>query len=165
MSWPRDSGSPASEPTGGLASRSDVDAAVLPAMAPPQADAAVALPMDPQPGMDGTPPVRTMEPRRLPPGDGMIPPARKDPMDAMDPMADPGAPDENEALKASVLAKFRRVQAQYGAYKAKNGLRLESHWNTILQTAVYSGSDRYKRLNALLDDLTARMARSPAPEP
>jgi serine/threonine protein kinase len=179
VAWPRGDRSPSGPDRrdDGLAARSAVDAAAPAVMAPPVSDAAIAAPRDALAGRDGMnlpPPMRPDEPRRPPPGDGMIPPRRDpmeameamDPMDPMDPMADPGmTPEVDEALKAAVLAKFRRVQGQYAAYKSQNGLRLESHWNKILQTAVYSGADRYKRLNALLDDLVARMARSPAPEP
>jgi len=71
----------------------------------------------------------------------------------------PVQPDDNgEKQKRMVLAKFRRVRGQYNRFKAKYGNRLEPLWQRILKTAVYSGADRYSRLNVLLDALGGQMA-------
>ncbi len=68
-------------------------------------------------------------------------------------------PAVDAAEKKRVLAKYMRVKRQYVAFKAKYGERLERYWIRIARTAVYSGADRYKRLDRLLDDLAVRMAR------
>ena len=65
----------------------------------------------------------------------------------------------DDKLKRAVLAKFRRVRAQYARFKQRYGSRLERHWQSILKTAVYSGADRYKRLSRQLNSLSARMAK------
>ncbi|MFH2010881.1 MAG: serine/threonine-protein kinase [bacterium] len=80
----------------------------------------------------------------------------------MPPMRDAAVDDK---LKRSVLAKFRRVRGQYARFKQRYGSRLERHWQAILQTAVYSGADRYKRLDRQLDGLSARMAKIRAQAP
>jgi hypothetical protein len=51
------------------------------------------------------------------------------------------------------------VRGQYARFKARYGSRLERYWQRILKTAVYSGADRYKRLNVQLDALSRRMAK------
>jgi len=66
--------------------------------------------------------------------------------------------DKAEKQKRMVLAKFRRVRGRYYRFKAKYGNRLERYWQRILKTAVYSGADRYSRLNVQLNTLGAKMA-------
>lgn len=63
-----------------------------------------------------------------------------------------------EDERRRVEAKYLRVRRQYAAFKAKYGERLEPQWIAIARTAVYSGADRYRRLDRQLDDLVARMA-------
>ncbi len=75
------------------------------------------------------------------------------------PVMAPRPPAVDPAEKRRVLAKYMRVKRRYVAFKAKYGERLERYWIRIARTAVYSGTDRYKRLNRLLDDLSVRMAR------
>ena len=58
---------------------------------------------------------------------------------------------------AAVLSKFRRVEAQYKKFKARYGGRLESRWQAILNAAVYSGADKYNRLDKMLDSLVRQM--------
>jgi hypothetical protein len=66
--------------------------------------------------------------------------------------------DKVEKQKRMVLAKFRRVRGQYYRFRAKYGNRLERYWQRILKTAVYSGVDRYSRLNVQLNALSSKMA-------
>ena len=66
--------------------------------------------------------------------------------------------DKAEKQKRMVLGKFRRVRGQYHRFKKKYGNRLERYWQRILKTAVYSGADRYSRLNVQLNALGAKMS-------
>lgn len=75
-------------------------------------------------------------------------------MTAMRPME---PDDKAKKQKRMVLAKFRRVRGQYYRFKAKYGNRLERYWQRILKTAVYSGADRYSRLNVQLNRLGGKM--------
>lgn len=76
-------------------------------------------------------------------------------MTAMRPME---PDDKAEKQKRMVLGKFRRVRGQYHRFKKKYGNRLERYWQRILKTAVYSGADRYSRLNVQLNALGAKMS-------
>jgi serine/threonine protein kinase len=67
----------------------------------------------------------------------------------------PAAP----ASQAEVQAKFRSVKGEYAGFKKRYGGRLESEWNDILDTATYAtGGDKYKKLDAKLDQFRKRMA-------
>jgi serine/threonine protein kinase len=83
---------------------------------------------------------RPMKPSRKPP--------REDGKDKKEDGVDPVA----------VNRKFRRVKSQYKRFRSRYGHRLEKRWQAILRTAVYSGSDKYKRLDSMLDGLRHRMA-------
>ena len=57
----------------------------------------------------------------------------------------------------AVQSKYRRVKAKYRRFKSKYGGRLESSWQAILSAAVYSGKDKYKRLDKMLNRLVRKM--------
>jgi hypothetical protein len=64
--------------------------------------------------------------------------------------------DASEAKR--VERKYRRVRSQYKKFRAQYGQRLEKKWQAILRTAVYSGSNKYRRLDSMLDGLKRRMS-------
>ncbi len=68
-------------------------------------------------------------------------------------------PESTAATAARVEAKFLRVSREYRRFKRQFGPRLESKWQVILHTAAYGGASRYARVDAMLDNFRARMAK------
>jgi len=152
--WPRSSEKPATNRSGGQA-RVAIDASVV-ATPETRFDATVlSLPPMRRPPMRRVSMRRVMSTMRRPMWRRPRWVVMRPVMTAMRPME----PDD-KALKQkrAVLAKFRRVRGQYYQFKSKYGNRLERHWQRILKTAVYSGADRYNRLNVQLNALGGKMA-------
>ncbi len=147
--WPRDGDKPEAKQT---PAQTQVAVDAAPEVVPEVSfDAAVlALPSMKRPAMRRVPSMRVMH-------TGRRPMWRRRPI--MRPVMRPMDTDDKAAKqKRMVLAKFRRVRGQYYRFKSKYGNRLERHWQRILKTAVYSGSDRYSRLNVQLNALSGKMA-------
>lgn len=150
--WPRGSDKPA----GKSASAKGPEAADAAVESPPETsfDAAVLALPSMRPSMRRVPGMRAMSTMRRP-----MWRRRWVSMRPAMPVMRPVTPDDKaEKQKRMVLAKFRRVRRQYSRFKAKYGNRLERYWQRILKTAVYSGSDRYSRLNVQLNLLSGKMA-------
>jgi len=62
---------------------------------------------------------------------------------------------------AMVQKKFTQVRREYSSFKKSYGHLLDSEWQKILFASTYGNMDenRYRRLNAMLDDLRDRMKR------
>ncbi|MCA9671288.1 MAG: hypothetical protein KC503_37075, partial [Myxococcales bacterium] len=60
-----------------------------------------------------------------------------------------------------VLSKYRRVKQEYQRFARSYGARLQKEWNAILFANTFQGrdSDKYRRLDRLLDQLRRKMAR------
>jgi len=147
--WPRPSEKPAAKQTVGQA-RPVADASVE--LVPETLFDAEVLDLPPRRRVSMR---RVMSPMRRPMWRRPRRVVMRPPMTVMRPME----PDDKVLKqKRAVLAKFRRVRAQYSRFKAKYGNRVERYWQRILKTAVYSGVDRYSRLNVQLNVLSGKMA-------
>ncbi len=59
----------------------------------------------------------------------------------------------------AVDEKFKQVRKEYNAFKNHYGAVLEERWNAVVQEATFGKSDKYERVDSMLDALRREMGK------